>query len=172
MQALVVPRRPCAAAIGRPALGGGRHTARWAVRVCASGRIANKELLEVAQRAAQAGAKVGPMRHTLQQGGAMRPRAEGTALAAHFVHPPTAPHVSTFLPAAITCSRGRWRRCPWLAQVVMEAVDKPRTIEFKGATDLVTDTDRASEDAVLAAIQQAFPNHAVLGEEGGVSGEA
>jgi hypothetical protein len=35
-------------------------------------------------------------------------------------------------------------------QVVSERVDKPRNIEFKGATDLVTDTDKASEEAVLS----------------------
>ena len=35
-------------------------------------------------------------------------------------------------------------------QVVSERVDKPRNIEFKGLTDLVTDTDKASEEAVLA----------------------
>lgn len=29
-------------------------------------------------------------------------------------------------------------------------MDKPRNIEFKGATDLVTDTDKASEDAILS----------------------
>lgn len=29
-------------------------------------------------------------------------------------------------------------------------MDKPRNIEFKGATDLVTDTDKASEEAVLS----------------------
>jgi myo-inositol-1(or 4)-monophosphatase len=57
------------------------------------------------------------------------------------------------------------------AKVVMEAVDKPRNIQFKGSTsDLVTDTDRSSEESVLAVIRQAFPDHAVLGEEGGVSG--
>ena len=37
-----------------------------------------------------------------------------------------------------------------MPQVVSEAVDKPRNIQFKGTTDLVTDTDQASEDAVLA----------------------
>ena len=36
-----------------------------------------------------------------------------------------------------------------IAQVVQEALDKPRNIHFKGVTDLVTDTDRASEDAIL-----------------------
>lgn len=36
-----------------------------------------------------------------------------------------------------------------MAQVVQEALDKPRNIHFKGVTDLVTDTDRASEEAIL-----------------------
>lgn len=57
------------------------------------------------------------------------------------------------------------------AQVVLNAVDKPRRINFKGVTDLVTDTDQASEDATLAVIRKAFPEHAILGEEGGVSGD-
>lgn len=89
-------------------------------------------------------------------------------------------------------------------QVVSERVDKPRNIEFKGATDLVTDTDKASEDAVLSVnhlhqhfvckltmqhrsltlfgsnfnskphlqvLRAAFPDHALLGEEGGISGD-
>ncbi len=34
-------------------------------------------------------------------------------------------------------------------QVVREALDKPRNIVLKGATDLVTDTDKAAEDAIL-----------------------
>ena len=35
------------------------------------------------------------------------------------------------------------------AQVVREAADKPREITYKGATDLVTDTDQRSEKTVL-----------------------
>jgi myo-inositol-1(or 4)-monophosphatase len=54
----------------------------------------------------------------------------------------------------------------------MEAVDRPRSIEYKsGAANLVTDTDTASEESILGVIRKAFPDHAVLGEEGGVSGE-
>ena len=56
-------------------------------------------------------------------------------------------------------------------QVVRTALDKPRTITFKGATDLVTETDSASEEAILKIIREAFPQHAILGEEGGVSGD-
>lgn len=40
-------------------------------------------------------------------------------------------------------------KCYVDAQVVQEALDKPRNIHFKGVTDLVTDTDRASEEAIL-----------------------
>eukprot|EP00195_Chlamydomonas_chlamydogama_P007859 CAMPEP_0202892436 /NCGR_PEP_ID=MMETSP1392-20130828/2159_1 /ASSEMBLY_ACC=CAM_ASM_000868 /TAXON_ID=225041 /ORGANISM="Chlamydomonas chlamydogama, Strain SAG 11-48b" /LENGTH=300 /DNA_ID=CAMNT_0049576379 /DNA_START=92 /DNA_END=994 /DNA_ORIENTATION=- len=57
------------------------------------------------------------------------------------------------------------------AEVVMGALDKPRNIQFKGATDLVTETDKASEEAVLNVLRSSFPSHAVLGEEGGVSGD-
>lgn len=55
-------------------------------------------------------------------------------------------------------------------QIILEAVDKPRVITFKGATDLVTETDSKSEAAILRIISEAFPQHAVLGEEGGISG--
>jgi myo-inositol-1(or 4)-monophosphatase len=57
------------------------------------------------------------------------------------------------------------------AAVVADRVDKPRAISYKGAADLVTDTDTASEAAVLAVLRGAFPGHAILGEEGGVSGD-
>lgn len=57
------------------------------------------------------------------------------------------------------------------AAVVYEALDKPRNVTLKGATDLVTETDTASEAAVLGVIRESFPDHAVLGEEGGVSGD-
>ncbi|KAG2489559.1 hypothetical protein HYH03_012010 [Edaphochlamys debaryana] len=56
-------------------------------------------------------------------------------------------------------------------EVVMAALDKPRSITYKEGTDIVTETDRASEAAVVGAIQAAFPGHAVLGEEGGVLGD-
>ncbi len=59
----------------------------------------------------------------------------------------------------------------------MAAVDRPRSISYKrtaddeGGPDLVTDTDKASEAAVVAAIRDALPDHAILGEEGGVMGD-
>lgn len=58
------------------------------------------------------------------------------------------------------------------AAIVQEAVDKPRNISSKStSTDLVTETDLASEAAILAVLRKHFPSHAILGEEGGVTGD-
>ncbi|ERN14805.1 hypothetical protein AMTRI_Chr02g255390 [Amborella trichopoda] len=56
------------------------------------------------------------------------------------------------------------------AQVVMEAVNKPRSITYKGTTDLVTDTDKRSELAILEVVRDNFNDHLILGEEGGLIG--
>jgi myo-inositol-1(or 4)-monophosphatase len=47
-----------------------------------------------------------------------------------------------------------------------------RTIAKKGSIDLVTDADRASEEAVLGWLAREFPGAAVLAEESGASGGA
>lgn len=57
------------------------------------------------------------------------------------------------------------------AEVVMEAVNKPRNITYKGITDLVTDTDKASESAILEVVTKNFKDHLILGEEGGLIGD-
>jgi myo-inositol-1(or 4)-monophosphatase len=44
-----------------------------------------------------------------------------------------------------------------------------RTIEYKGGIDLVTDADRASEEALLAFLRERHPTHAILAEESGAS---
>mmetsp|Transcript_2632 Transcript_2632/g.7831 ORF Transcript_2632/g.7831 Transcript_2632/m.7831 type:complete len:333 (-) Transcript_2632:1876-2874(-) len=56
-------------------------------------------------------------------------------------------------------------------QIILAAVDKPRKVSFKGTTDLVTETDKNSEEAIIKVIRQSFPHHGLLGEEGGVSGD-
>ena len=38
---------------------------------------------------------------------------------------------------------------PACMQVISAALDKPRIVKFKGALDLVTETDEASERAIL-----------------------
>lgn len=57
-------------------------------------------------------------------------------------------------------------------EVVMEAVDKPRSIEYKeiGSGNLITETDKNSEEKILSIIKKEFPDHAILGEEGGTIG--
>ncbi|XP_030470841.2 phosphatase IMPL1, chloroplastic [Syzygium oleosum] len=58
------------------------------------------------------------------------------------------------------------------AQVVMDAVNKPRNIFYKGLTDLVTETDKMSEAAILDVVRKNFPDHLILGEEGGIIGDS
>ncbi|XP_009376387.1 phosphatase IMPL1, chloroplastic [Pyrus x bretschneideri] len=57
------------------------------------------------------------------------------------------------------------------AEVVMEAVNKPRNITYKGLTDLVTETDKKSEAAILEVVRKNFKDHLILGEEGGITGD-
>src|SRR5512143_3777502 len=51
--------------------------------------------------------------------------------------------------------------------ILAERFSKPRTIERKGKIDLVTDADRASEEAVLGFLRSRFPAAAILAEESG-----
>ncbi|ONK60969.1 uncharacterized protein A4U43_C08F24630 [Asparagus officinalis] len=57
------------------------------------------------------------------------------------------------------------------AEVVMDAVNKPRNINYKGVTDLVTDTDKMSESVILEVVKKNFKDHLILGEEGGLIGD-
>lgn len=57
------------------------------------------------------------------------------------------------------------------AKVVMDAVNKPRNITYKGLTDLVTETDKMSEAAILEVVKKNFEDHLILGEEGGIIGD-
>lgn len=51
--------------------------------------------------------------------------------------------------------------------LLRERLHDPREIAYKRPSDLVTDADRASEALIVARVRSAFPNAAVLGEEGG-----
>jgi myo-inositol-1(or 4)-monophosphatase len=44
-------------------------------------------------------------------------------------------------------------------------------IRWKGVTDPVTEVDQACEKLIVQGIRKAFPDHAILGEEGGVQGQ-
>jgi myo-inositol-1(or 4)-monophosphatase len=41
------------------------------------------------------------------------------------------------------------------------------SIQWKGVTDPVTEVDQACENLIVAGIRKAFPDHAIVGEEGG-----
>ncbi len=56
--------------------------------------------------------------------------------------------------------------------VLLGAFGRRRTIEYKSGIDLVTDADRASEEALLEFLGARFPGAAVLAEESGASGAA
>lgn len=45
-------------------------------------------------------------------------------------------------------------------------------VEQKGRNDYVSDADRAAESAVISVIQKHYPDHAILAEESGASGES
>jgi myo-inositol-1(or 4)-monophosphatase len=51
--------------------------------------------------------------------------------------------------------------------ILMAGYGNVRHIQQKGAIDLVTEFDRRSEDVIVSALQQRFPDHAILAEESG-----
>jgi myo-inositol-1(or 4)-monophosphatase len=58
------------------------------------------------------------------------------------------------------------------ARIVRERWRGRKDVTTKSsAIDLVTETDRACEDAILAVLKQAFPTYAVLAEESGSEGD-
>jgi myo-inositol-1(or 4)-monophosphatase len=58
--------------------------------------------------------------------------------------------------AAGTLIRARWR--------------EQKTVHYKSAVDLVTDTDRDAESLIVTRLQQAFPDHLIVAEEASAAG--
>jgi len=56
------------------------------------------------------------------------------------------------------------------ARVLRERYSLPRDIHYKGRIDLVTDADRAAEEAVLKVLRALAPGVRILAEESGASG--
>lgn len=54
--------------------------------------------------------------------------------------------------------------------LLLAGLDRPHDIELKSPFEVVTDVDRASEELIVTAIREAFPEHAILAEEGGSIG--
>jgi myo-inositol-1(or 4)-monophosphatase len=55
-------------------------------------------------------------------------------------------------------------------EIISAAMDRPKNISYKGEVDLVTETDKKSEAAILARLRREFASHAIIAEEGGASG--
>jgi len=55
------------------------------------------------------------------------------------------------------------------ADLILSALDKPRIPDYKGKTDLVTITDKESEQLICDIIHEEFPKHGILAEESGSS---
>jgi myo-inositol-1(or 4)-monophosphatase len=55
------------------------------------------------------------------------------------------------------------------ADVLLQKMGRLAEINKKGAIDLVTDADTASEEAIITTIQAAFPDHTLLAEESGLN---
>ncbi len=56
--------------------------------------------------------------------------------------------------------------------LLREALELPLTVDYKAATDMVTQFDRQSEALIVAGLRVAYPDHAIVGEEGGGTGLA
>ena len=50
--------------------------------------------------------------------------------------------------------------------------DRPKKISYKGEVDIVTESDRRSEAAIVARLSRHFPEHAIVAEEGSNSDAA
>jgi len=56
------------------------------------------------------------------------------------------------------------------ARTLRDLYDRPRDVQFKGRIDLVTDADKASEEAVLRVLHERAPGTSILAEESGAQG--
>lgn len=55
--------------------------------------------------------------------------------------------------------------------ILMEYFGKVKSIDYKGEINLVTEADRRSEEVILRIIKDSYPDHRILAEETGDSGE-
>lgn len=53
--------------------------------------------------------------------------------------------------------------------LLREAYRHPRNVRYKGKVDLVTEADERAEALIVGRLGEAFPDHAILAEEGGQS---
>jgi myo-inositol-1(or 4)-monophosphatase len=57
-------------------------------------------------------------------------------------------------------------------EILVAEHSRPQTISYKGDVDIVTETDKKSEAAIVSRLRTHFPKHAIVAEEGGGGTEA
>jgi myo-inositol-1(or 4)-monophosphatase len=67
--------------------------------------------------------------------------------------------MNEFLEAAIEAAREA-------GAILLEGAGRPKEIIYKGEVDIVTESDRRSEAAIVARLRSRFPAHAIVAEEG------
>jgi myo-inositol-1(or 4)-monophosphatase len=75
--------------------------------------------------------------------------------------------MSIDLNAALAVAEGLARRA---GALLLEGLQKPRHVDYKGAVNLVTEYDGQSEALIVRGLLENFPDHHVVGEEGGGKG--
>jgi myo-inositol-1(or 4)-monophosphatase len=58
-----------------------------------------------------------------------------------------------------------WEAADCASAIIRANWDRPKTIDYKGAIDLVTSVDRESERKIVEVIRRNFPDHGILAEE-------
>jgi myo-inositol-1(or 4)-monophosphatase len=58
-----------------------------------------------------------------------------------------------------------WEAANAAGEIIRESWHQPKTIDYKGAIDLVTTIDRETERKIVEVLQRNFPDHAILAEE-------
>jgi myo-inositol-1(or 4)-monophosphatase len=71
-------------------------------------------------------------------------------------------HVTTFLTVAVDAARSA-------GKLLREELGGTRRIQHKGVINIVTEMDHRSEAMIVRRLRDAFPDHAVLAEEGGAT---
>src|SRR5580658_2075482 len=68
--------------------------------------------------------------------------------------------MSQFLEVAIETAREA-------GAILRREFDRPKKISYKGEVDIVTESDRRSEEIIVERLKEHFPDHAIIAEEGG-----
>lgn len=74
------------------------------------------------------------------------------------------------MPALSSFTLGALRAARAAGEIQRRLLGRLTRVEYKGWHDPVTEADRSSEEAIVAILREAFPDHAFLGEEGGQRG--